>query len=168
MPDSIIGWLLWALGVFLGGMVLLTAASGAAVTGNVALTAGILIGALLLYWTYIERRETDTAAETAQRVGDRASGLFGGVVDWFSAALISFLFVILTVGGQFFDVMDVAVQMVNAAPVTSFTLGLGGLFAWFDWSGQLNLTGGDWLLVGLALIVIGVLGRRWYYGEVKN
>lgn len=168
MPDSIIGWILWSVGVFFGFLVLFTAASGAAVTGNIALTAGILIGFLLLYWTWKERQDTDSAAETAEQVGERASGLFGGVVDWFSAALISLLFVLLTVGGQFFDVIDVAIQMVSTAPVTSTALGLGGIFAWFDWTGQIVLSTNDWILVGFALVVLGVLGRRYLYGEVDT
>lgn len=158
---------LWAAGVTLGGFVLFTAVSAAAAGGAPVLALGLIIGGLLLYWTWTERQETNSAAETAERVGDKASGFFGGVVDWFSAAVLSIGFVLLTVGGQFFDVVDVLVQAFTAAPITASTIGIGGVLAFLDWNGTVGLQFQEWVVIFVALTVVGVIGRRVLYGEVE-
>lgn len=168
VPNSWGKALLWAGGVSIGLIVLFTAASSAAVSGMPMTAIGILIGGLLLYWTWTYRKETDSAAETAQMVGEEASGFFGGIVDWFSAAVISTAFVLVTVSAQFFDVIDVLVQFVYTTPVTSGTLGIAGLLAFLDWNGTVGLQLQEWIVIVVALIVVGVLGRRALYGEVDT
>ena len=160
--------ILWAIGIGIGIFVLFTAATSAAYTTGPVAAIATLIGGMLLYWTWTERKDTDSAAETAQRVGEKASGFFGGVVDWFSAAVLSVGFVLLTIGGQLFDLVDVLVQMVSTAPVVSGTLGIGGLLAILDWNGTVGLQAAEWAVIITALIVIGVLGRRWLYGKVQT
>jgi hypothetical protein len=164
-PLSTIGWI---AGVAIGGWIVLTAATASAIGGSYALAAGLLVGGLLLYWTINERQGADSAAETAERVGERASGFFGGAVDWLSATVISTLFVAFTVGGQFLDVIDVALQMIYTAPVMSTIFGTGALIGLGDLWGYLDLTSGQWAVVITGLIVLGVFGRRALYGEVDT
>lgn len=167
MPNNVVSSALWILGVAVGGWLVVTAATTAALEGSGAIAAGLILAALLTYWYLNERKETDSAAETAQRVGDQASGLFGGVVDWFSAVVISSLFVGLTVGGQFLDVIDIALQMLYTAPVVSSILGAGGALAALDALGSISLSAREWTAAVVGLIVLGVLGRRTLYGEVE-
>lgn len=169
MPDD--GWvstILWVLGIAIGGWLVLTAAAAAAVGGATMLAAGLVVGGLLLYWTINEREETDSAAETAERVGEQASDLFGGAVDWLSAIVISTLFIAFTVGGQFLDVIDVALQMIYAAPVMSTLFGAGATFGILDFLGTINPSQMDWIALVVGLIVAGVLARRSLYGEVET
>ncbi len=169
MPgDGIGSTVLWVLGVAIGGWLILTAAAATAVGGQTALALGLVIGGLLLYWTLKERKETETTAETAERVGENAADFFGGAVDWLSAVLLSVLFVAFTVGGQFLDVIDVALQMIYTAPVVSTLFGTGGVLALLDVVGRISLSSMEWTAVIVGLLVVGVLGRRTLYGEVET
>lgn len=169
MPgDGIGSTVLWVLGVAIGGWLILTAAAATAVGGQTALALGLVIGGLLLYWTLKERNETETPAETAERVGEKASDFFGGAVDWLSAVVLSTLFVAFTVGGQFLDVIDVGLQMVYTAPVVSTLFGTGGLLGVLGLSGAISLSSMQWTAVIVGLLVVGVLARRTLYGEVRT
>ena len=166
VPDSLLGRGLWALGIALGLFVLFTAATTAAVGGFPLVAIGVVVAGLLLYWTWTYRKETDSAAETAQMVGEEASGFFGGIVDWFSAAVLSIGFVLITLSGQIMDLVDLLVQMATTAPVASGSLGIAGALAFLDWNGSIGLQLQEWVVIGVALIVVGVIVRRYLYGEV--
>jgi hypothetical protein len=169
MPDDgMLSTALWVLGVAIGGWLVLSAAAASAAGGSLTLAAGLVIGGLLVYWTIKERSETDSTAETAERVGDRASDFFGGAVDWLSAVVLSSLFVAFTVGGQFLDVIDIALQMIYTAPVVSTLFGAGITFGLLDFLDRINPSQMEWYAMMVGLVVIGVLARRTLYGEVET
>jgi len=166
MPD------LGKIGVLVAGLFLAfiagTGALAAVTAGQWPIAVGLLVASLLLYWTWLERENTDSAAETAENVGDRASDFFGGLLTWWQATAVSAAAILLTLGDQFLMSVDLLIQTLHGAPVVSGILGAGALAGFADLWGYVSLTGGQWAVVVTALVVVGVLARRTVYGEVDR
>lgn len=166
MPD------LGRVGVLIGGLFLAfvagTGALAAVTAGQWPIAVGLIVGSLLLYWTWIERGETESAAETAENVGDRASDFFAGLLTWWQATAVSAAAIILTLGDQMLQTVDLLIQVLHGAPVVSGIFGAGTLVGLGEIWGYVDLTSGQWAVVVTALVVIGVLARRTVYGEADR
>lgn len=154
--------------MFYVAFLILAGALIAATLGEWLYAGGLLLAAAVAYYYVDERKEAESAADTAQRVGDRVSNLTGGLLSWTQALVLSGFAIVLSLGGQFFDLVDLVVQLVNAAPVTAGTLGIGAVLAYFDWNGTIGLQLSEWAVIVVALTVIGVLARRALYGRVQT
>ncbi|WP_158855598.1 hypothetical protein [Halorhabdus sp. CUG00001] len=179
MPESAVGKLLWAGGVSFVAFLAFVVVSAAFAAGSPLLGMGLVLATLLGYWAWVYRDETDSAAETAEMVGDEAAGFFGGLVDWVTALVLSVGVIVISVGGGIFDLVDMLTQLFWIEPITATTALVAGLIAYgaatghdllmiADINGTPGLQTEEWAVIAFALVVIAVLARRYAYGKARN
>lgn len=104
-------------------------------TSNWLTGVGLLAMGLLAYWIFDERGETDSAAETVEKVGERADGFFGGVVGAFGSLAVVVTSIVVTLGDQIVMTIAQLDMIIGNVPVLvghflfgllTF-LGLGGI-----------------------------------------
>ena len=177
---NVLGTTLRITGVSIGAFVLFTAVAAALSAGSPLMAIGLIVGSMLLYWTWTYRDETESAAETAEKVGEEATGFFGGIVDWLTAAALSVGFVAISVGGGIFDLVDMLTQIFWAEPITASTALVGGLLAYGaatgnelvmlieTINGEPGIQTSEWIVVAAALTVVAVIARRVKYGKARD
>jgi hypothetical protein len=129
--------------------------------GNLFTGIGLLALGMLAYWTFDERRNTDSAAGTVERVGERADSALGGIVGAFGSLVTVVLTILITVGNQ---IMMVGVQLNDLveAPVVighiiAGALAFGGFRGYFP----INAAGFGY---GFLIITVAALWARYSGG----
>jgi len=128
-------------------------------------TAAVLT-ALLTYWYAEERGETNEAAETIDRVTDRAEAATGGVLSGFRALVLGVLGIALTALSEMFNLFAAVDELA------------GGLFVEFPFFvgyvlyGALSIfgvsVGIDQRTLGFGFILLLVISVLLYVGHRNN
>lgn len=142
---------------------ILSASSAAWMGGNWMFAIGLIIGGLFLYWVIEESDSDDAAADTAERVADRAEGLFGGIIGGTGAFVVSMSAIALAGLDQIMMVVDLLITQAFGAPLLSMTLaGLGSIFGLSAMLGLQAETAG--LLIIVLVVSMTLLRRRLVAG----
>lgn len=110
---------------------------------------------LLLFWWFDERNDSNSAAETVERVGGRAETVTGGVFGALGSLAVVLVSIALTIGEQLLMTAGELGDLVGQAPVVLGHIAVGVL-AWVGLSGMVSLSASQfgWLFVVITLIVL--------------
>lgn len=122
--------------------------------GNLFTGIGLLALGMLAYWTFDERRDTDSAGETIERVGERADSAFGGLVGAFGSLVTVVLTILITIGNQLL-MIGVQLNDLVEAPVVIGHL-IAGALAYGGFRGYFPISAAGFgygfvIITGLAL-----------------
>ncbi|WP_231183499.1 hypothetical protein [Haladaptatus sp. DYF46] len=127
--------------------------------GMLAYIVGFLAVFLLAYWTFDERDQTDTWADTVEKVGERSTTATGGLIGAAGSLALVLIALLTTIGQQLAMSGGRIVELIATDPVLSggVATGLTGVVsnAGFVSLSTLQLLG----IVALFLIV-GTIWRE--------
>ncbi len=119
---------------------------------------GLLAVGSLAYWWFDEREDSDSAAETIERVGSRAETVTGGIVGGFGSLLVVFASIGLTIGGQLAETGMMLNELLGGIPVIVGHM-LFGLLTFAGLSGAIPLSVQQLGFAFVFITTIAVIAR---------
>jgi hypothetical protein len=88
---------------------------------------GFLAVGLLAYWTFDERDQTESIAETVERVGYRAETVTGGLFGGLGSLIVVLVSIFVTIGNELVMSFTQLVPWIQMAPAVVGQVIIGGL-----------------------------------------
>lgn len=127
------------------------------------IAVGLFAFGLLAFWWLTERQEADDAAETVERVGQRAETVTGGLVGSFGSLMVVLASIGVTIGNELLQTGAMLNDILGGAPVLVGHLIWGGIV----FLGLQGYLGGITVMqLGYAFFTITVVALLLRYGSV--
>jgi hypothetical protein len=125
---------------------------------------GFLVFGMLAYWTFDERDQTESIAETVERVGERSQVATGGLVSALTSLVLVIISIGITIGQELVMSLNQLLPFIMEAPAITGQVVIG-LLALLNVEGYVPMK--PWQL-GTVIISVIVVTSLWKYTSVLD
>lgn len=123
---------------------------------------GFLVFGMLMYWTFDERDQTESIAETVEAVGERSRSATGGLVGALGSLVVVIISIGITIGRELVMSLNEIAPFVMEAPAITGQVVIG-ILALLNVEGYVPME--PWQL-GLVVLSIILVTTLWKYTSV--
>jgi hypothetical protein len=125
---------------------------------------GFLVFGMLMYWTFDERDQTESIADTVEAVGERSRAATGGLVGALGSLVVVIISIGITIGQELVMSLNEIAPFVMEAPAITGQVVIG-ILALLNVEGYVPMK--PWQL-GLVILSIILVTTLWKYTSVLD